>query len=146
VKKRWDIDTREIGIADGRPVEAAIRQLLEACRLPGWVTEDADAHLGVHLRRRCEGAGSPWTWIGASQGDDGVYEIELAHSATGRPMDIWRDAVALLSTIAEDSIHIRRADNQTFEAVTGMLPGAGVFATHGHTIRLRVRLAAELIG
>lgn len=138
VTRRWDNDTREVGIADGRPVEAAIRELLEACRLPGWVTEDADAHLGVHLRRRCEESGSPWTWLAAAQGTEGLYEIELAHSAT-RPMDIWRDAVALLSTIAEDSIHIRRVDDQTFEAATGMLPGDGDFASHGHTLRLRIR-------
>lgn len=72
------------------------------------------------------------------QGEDGVYVIDLAHSPR-HPSDVWRDAVALLTRIAEDSFHVRRVDDQTFDAVTGMLPGDGDFATHGHTIRLRIR-------
>ena len=135
--KRWDTDTRGTGVADGRPVEAAMRDLLDAVREPGWVTEDADAHLGIHLRQACAEPGSPWTWVRAAQGSDGVFEIYLAHSSD-RPMDVWREAVALLSRIAEQSFHVRRVDDQTFEAVTGMLPGDGDFATHGHTLRLRV--------
>lgn len=135
--KRWDTDTRGTGIADGRPVEATIRDLLDAVREPGWVTEDADAHLGERLRAACAETDSPWTWLAGNQGDDGVFEIELAHSS-GRATDVWRDGVALLSTIAEQSFHVRRVDHQTFEAVTGMLPDDGDFATHGHTLRLRV--------
>ena len=141
IKRRWDNDTREVGIASGQPLEAAIRALLEACRVAGWVTEDAEGHLGVHLRRRCEERGSPWTWVSATQGEDGVYETELEHFPA-RPLDVGRDAVRLLATIAEDSLNVRRVDDQTFEAVTGMLPGDGDFASHGHTIRLRIREAS----
>jgi hypothetical protein len=136
--RRWDIDERGVGIADAQLFGAPIRELLQATSEPGWVTEDADAHVGVHLQRACAEPGSPWTWIAATQDSRGVLEIELSHSSD-REMDVWREAVGLLSTIAEQSFHFRRVDDQTFEAVTGMLPGDGDFATHGHTIRLRVR-------
>ena len=136
--RRWDIDDRGIGIADAQEFEPPIRDLREAMRRPGWVTEDADAHLGVHLRGACAEPGSPWTCIAAAQGPDGVFDIEVAHTSD-RSMDIWREAVALLSRIAEQSFHVRRVDDQTFEAVTGMLAGEGDFATHGHTVRVRIR-------
>jgi hypothetical protein len=128
-----------MGIADAQPFAAPIRELLLATSGSGWITQDADAHLGIDLRRACAEPSSPWTWIAATQGSDGVFEIEPSHSSD-RVMDIWRDGVALLSTIAEQSFHVRRVNDQTFEAVTGMLPGDGDFASHGHTVRLRIRL------
>jgi hypothetical protein len=33
---------------------------------------------------------------------------------------------------------VRRVDRRTVECVTGMLDGDGEFASHGHTIRLRM--------
>lgn len=135
--RRWDTDDRLTGVADAGPLAADLERLLTAASRTGWVAEDADAHLGVHLRRACEAPTSPWRWVGASQGDDGIYVVELQH-ASEHAIVAWRDAVALLSTVAESSFHVRRVDARTFECVTGMLAGDGDFAAHGHTIRIAV--------
>lgn len=135
--RRWDSDTRFTGVGDATAVRAAVGALHEICSRPGWVAEDADVHLGLHLRRACAQEGSPWRWLGGEQQSDGTYVVDLAH----RSDDLhaaYRNAVALLATIAENSVAVRRVDRSTVEAVTGMLPGDGDFAAHGHTVRLRI--------
>jgi len=136
-RRRWDIDERFVGVADAAPAVPALERLLSACRTPGWVTEDADAHVGVHLRRACDAAGSAFRWLGAEQTDDGVLVVRLA--TTLGPHDTFRAAVALLAVVAESAFAVRRSGPWTVECVTGMLDHDGEFATHGHTVRLEIR-------
>jgi len=135
--RRWDVDERFTGVADAAPAVPALEELLAACREPGWVTEDADAHLGVHLRRECDADGAPFRWLGATQGADGVLAVRLA-TTLGRH-DAYRRAVALLAVVAESAFAVRRTGPWSLECVTGMLAGDGEFATHGHTVRLELR-------
>jgi hypothetical protein len=135
--RRWDSDTRFVGIADAHPIAGDVRRLAAACTQPGWITEEADTYVGFPLRDACDLPGSPWHWIAASQRSDGTYVVDLDHTdATSG--EIWEDALQLLSAVAEDSFHVRRVDDHTVECITGMLPGDGSFAPHGHTVRLRI--------
>src|SRR4051794_12106243 len=132
---RWDTDERHVGVADAGVAVEGLRRLLEMCGTDGWVTEDADAHLGGHLRELAPTAG--FRWVGARQGDDGVFVVDVA--TTAQPHEAYRRGVALLAAVAESSFAVRRLDAWTLDCVTGMLPGDGEFATHGHTVRLRIR-------
>jgi hypothetical protein len=136
-RRRWDVDERYVGVADASPAVPALERLLAACRTPGWVTEDADAHLGVHLRRACAAEGSAFRWLDAEQTVDGVLVVRLA--STLGPHDTFRGAVALLAVVAESAFAVRRTGPWTVECVTGMLDHDGEFATHGHTVRLEIR-------
>lgn len=71
-QRRWDTDKRLTGIADAAQLATDIDRLLRAAEHPGWVAEDADAHLGEQLRQACTDAGSPWRWLRAAQAADGV--------------------------------------------------------------------------
>jgi hypothetical protein len=135
-RRRWDVDRRFTGVADAAPAVRTLERLLEACRAPGWVTEDAHEHLGVHLRRECEAPGAPFRWLGDRQDDDGVLVVRLG-TVLGRHA-AYRAAVALLAVVAESAFAVRRDGPWTVECVTGMLPGDGEFATHGHTVRLEI--------
>ena len=138
-RRRWDTDERFAGVADAGTVAESLERLLEACRRPRWVTEDAGAHLGGHLETAAPGLG--FTWAGGAQGADGVYTAELV---TGLPEhQAYRRAVALLAVVAESSFAVRRVDRRTVECVTGMLEGDGEFAAHGHTVRLHIRPEGE---
>jgi hypothetical protein len=137
-RRRWDVDERFVGVADAGFVTEEIRRLLEATSSPAWVTEDAEAHIGVHLKQVCDEPTSPWHWISGRQDTHGVLVVELEHITTGE-WDSWRDAVALLGQVAESSFFVRRLEHGTYACVTGMLDGDGEFATHGHTVLLHVR-------
>jgi hypothetical protein len=50
-----------------------------------------------------------------------------------------RDRVA--SAVAEPAFFVRRSEPRTVDCVTGMLDGDHEFASHGHTMRLRIALA-----
>jgi hypothetical protein len=138
LRPRWDVDTRYEGIADASAMVADVERLLDAMRRPNWVTEDPDAHLLPHLERACVADGSPWTLIEDRLEADGVYVVELRHAAPDSS-DVGRDAVRLLSVIAEHVFSVRTVDAVTYDCVTGMLDGDGEFASHGHLIRLLVR-------
>ncbi len=59
---------------------------------------------------------------------------------TAGARDVRVAAIAFIATVAETTtaIHERNdAGAAVFEVVTGTLPG-GSFATHGHTLRMRV--------
>jgi GNAT superfamily N-acetyltransferase len=140
--RRWDTDSRGVGVGDAAGQLGALDRLREACARPGWVAEDADAHLGPHLRRECAAPGSPWRWLGAEQAADGAYVVDLVHvRPASRPDGVggrYRDAVALLAAVAENSFAVRRVGTDAVECVTGVLDGDGDFAAHGHVLRLRL--------
>ncbi|MCI0685872.1 MAG: hypothetical protein L0Y54_01340 [Sporichthyaceae bacterium] len=137
-KPRWDIDTRGIGIASASGYLPAVQRLAEHMGRPGWVTEDADAHLLPHLLEACALETSPIRINAYRLLEDGTLELDCADT-TGRDYGHqFRAVVALLAVIAESSFHVRRVDDTTIECVTGMLDGDGEFASHGHVIRLRL--------
>ena len=49
-RRRWDIDERFVGVADATSSAPDIERLLVQTTEAGWITEDAEAHLGWHLR------------------------------------------------------------------------------------------------
>jgi hypothetical protein len=135
---RWDIDERGTGIADAAPMAGDVRRLLDHMGRGGWVTEEAHAHLGRHLRACCAEEDAEFRWLSEAQGEDGVYVVELAPVDELEGVDRVRAAIRLLACVAEASFHVREVDPATIDCVTGQLDGDGVFATHGHTIRLRL--------
>lgn len=146
---RWDSDERGRGIGTARALVPGASELVAALQQEGWVAEQPEAHLLPHLRRVLEG--SLLELESAQSEPDGTYALELRWR--GDPSDLRdiRAAVyALLGSIAESASYIRqRRDGATdvdgphdgdviFEVATGMLPPDTHFATHGHTLRLRV--------
>jgi hypothetical protein len=128
-----------MGAADARGAVVPLVRLVEACLRPGWVTEDPGTYIGLALRHQCETVDCPWRWVGEGQDEDGTYVVDVEH-VPASDHQLWEDAICLLSAVAEDSFHVRRVDRHTVECVTGVLDGDGKFASHGHTIRLRMDL------
>jgi hypothetical protein len=122
-RRRWDGDERFRGVADAGGATADVDRLLAQTREPGWVTEDPD----LHLAPSCLPAA-------ASLGLDIVVAGRIA-------------AYGLVGAIAESSTHIREYRNEdgsviVLEALTGVLPGDGPFASHGHQVRVRLLTSA----
>ncbi|NRQ40610.1 hypothetical protein HII36_53705 [Nonomuraea sp. NN258] len=135
--RRWDIDERHTGIADGTAMLPEVERLAEVMRTDGWVTEDPDAHLLPHLR--CEPG---WEVLAERLLDDGVYEVRArrtAEAAEAADVKVHRAAIRLLSAIAEPSFLVRRTGDDTFDCVTGVMPGDPPgYRSHGHLVRLIV--------
>jgi hypothetical protein len=137
--RRWDIDERFVGVADASSTSPDIERLLEQSREPGWITEDAEAHLGSHL---ISAAGPLGLVVRRLEVIDAVLEIDVA--AAGH--DDWRAtriaAFALIGAVAEGSTHVREVspgrEGLDLSVLTGVLPGDSTFATHGHLLRIRV--------
>ncbi|WP_433218213.1 hypothetical protein [Microtetraspora malaysiensis] len=135
--RRWDTDERLTGIADGSAMDPEIRQLLECMNRDGWVTEDPEAHLLPHLRRAC---GSEWLLTGQRLLPDGVYEVTVSLAGDQEGVRIHRDAIRLLSAVAESAFFVRQRGPGVFDCVTGVLDGdSPEFKSHGHLIRLIVK-------
>ena len=134
VDRRWDTDERGTGVRDAAAFAQPVRDLLDTLGRDGWVAEDPDAHLLPHLEAATAEAGrsiSSWANV------DGVLEIVLRvrdeESRGARRAAAYR----LVASIAEASTHVRELEPGVFEVLTGMLPGDGSFATHGHVVRIR---------
>ena len=109
---------------------------------PDWVTEDPELHLLPHIERLCEER----SWqIDRSEVVDAVLEVEITAAAS--PTTTPRSAAfTVLGTFAEASTHVVETSADVGRdvellATTGMLEGDGFFAAHGHTVRIRVRVA-----
>ncbi len=75
---------------------------------------------------------------------DATYELRLRWAGAGDPdLGAVRAAIfAIIASVAESTtlVHERREPEELiFEVVTGTLAGEGPFASHGHTLRLRIR-------
>ncbi len=143
--RRWDIDARGHGIADGRWIEPAVRRFLDALAEPGWVAEEPDVHLLPHLVRACDVADSPWRLRGAALRDDGVYVVDLAWGAESEQglglRRLRAEALALLGAVVECALFVRELKTDAaieFRAATGVLDGDSPFKGHGHLLLLRV--------
>jgi hypothetical protein len=140
--KRWDTDQRGRGVGDARARLPAIQQLADLAGSPDWVTEDPEAHLLSKLRSRTEVTDLRITAVRVES--DGTLDIEmhLVNKLTRRELRqvVW----SILGGVAELSTHVRETqvgESVRFDVVTGIAPGDGRFATHGHTLRLNVQQA-----
>jgi hypothetical protein len=132
--RRWDTDTRGVGVGDASVALPAVERLATAMTTDGWVAEEPEAHLLPQLEA---GAATVGVTMNRTASSNGAFEIELARDGrTGAEMRMV--TLALVSTIAEASTHVRQSAEAEFEVVTGMLPGdSPVFAPHGHVLRFR---------
>jgi hypothetical protein len=130
--RRWDTDERRHGIASGAPLLPHVQRLAEHLRRDGWIAEQPEAHLLPHLRD-----GSAFQITGEHLRDDGVYEVALDLVSDAKGVNVLREAIRLLSAIAEPGFFVRQVDENTIDCATGVFDGDPPgFASHGHLIRL----------
>jgi hypothetical protein len=141
-RPRWDPDPRRIGIGDASamlPTLDALRaQVIEA----GWVAEEPEHHLLSHLTAAAASTGR-LRIVRAVSDESGRYDVDLAwtHDSDPDARGVRPALFALVGAIAETATAISEAPGargRELEVVTGTLPPATPFASHGHTLRLRV--------
>jgi len=150
---RWDGDFQGQGIADATRLVHGASELLEAMGRREWVAEAPEAHLLPHLEAWCERPESPFRLQRTMTEPDGCFEVALEWQGEGGGVREVRAACfALLGQIAESGTYVRQrlppgsidvdlggaGQEAVFEVATGMLDPDTPFASHGHTIRLRV--------
>ena len=153
--RRWDTDEHGTGVADATAELPRIAALRAHAGRTSWVAEEPEAHLWPHLDRAIRTPGSPWrsaTWLIDADGRL-VVDLEYVADDADRPLAAVRaDAFALVGHVAETSSFIRVAEmaetNGTaassgppvvlVDVVTGLLDDETSFASHGHTLRLRI--------
>jgi hypothetical protein len=139
---RWDQDDRRIGVGDARGHLDDLDALRHAAEQAGWVAEMPEAHFLPHLVRHAT-EGSCWVIDSTETKPDGTFEVDARWIG---PPDADRRTVrtaahGLIGAVAEATTAIhegRGPDGPVFDVVTGTLPGQTEFASHGHTLRLRV--------
>jgi hypothetical protein len=139
---RWDPDESGIGIGTARAHLVRLDALRAAAAEEGWVSEEPEAHLLPHIRRHV-GDGTRWAIDGTATEPDGTFVVDLrwVGAADAGPGAIRAAAYALIGVIAEGTTaiaEVRESEGVTFEVVTGMLADQTHFASHGHTLRLRI--------
>jgi len=143
-RPRWDPDERGIGVADAREHLATLDALRAAADEDGWVAEEPEKHLLPHLVEFAR-TGPDLGIESATAAADGSYEIVTRWVGPPDPdrRTVRAAAFSLIGVVAEVStaVHETRGpdDEAVFEVITGLLPGDTGFASHGHTVRLRVR-------
>jgi hypothetical protein len=108
---------------------------------PHWVTEDADAHLLPHLRRMCERGDVPLELQDSRVEEDGTLVVDCRLEGEWNGSKAGVAAFALLGRIAEPGTFVEKRewdDRLELDVVTGVVSDEGRYATHGHTVRLRV--------
>ncbi len=141
VNQRWDTDDRFTGVADARAFASAADDLAELARRDGWVAEEPELHLVPHLRAASR---TGLRLIETSVGSDGVLNVLAEPAGEAGRRAIRQQAWVLIGTIAETLSSVREhrdGDEVIFDVVTGE-PDGGRFASHGHAMRLTVRLPA----
>ena len=137
-RRRWDIDERFVGVADARVTSEDVDRLLAMTAVPGWVTEDALAHLGPS----CTAAAALLDIeIVRMEVVDHVLEVDIRPPEGAEVRAPRIVAYGLIGSFAEPSTHVREmrdGDVVVLEVVTGVLPGDNAFATHGHLARIRL--------
>ena len=139
---RWDPDERGIGVADARAHLARLDALRAAAAEDGWIAEEPEAHLLPHIRRHVEEDGQ-LAIDGTATEPDGTFVVDLRWTgpADADRVTIRVAAYGLIGSVAEGISAIAEVREPTFlvfEVVTGMLAGESAFASHGHTLRLRI--------
>ena len=136
-RRRWDTDERFSGVAGASGFAAAVDELAALARRPGWVAEEPEAHLVPHLSEAETGL----RVLDCTVAADGALDVTARRAAGASQRDVRRQAWALIGAVAELAASVRErrdGDAVVFDVITGVPDGAGAFASHGHTIRLRV--------
>ena len=139
-RRRWDTDDRFTGVADATAFAPAVEELARLARRPGWVAEEPEVHLVPHLRRA---AVAGLRVLGCTTGDDGILLVAAEHEAAASVGDVRRLAWQLIGSFAEPAASVwerRDGDAIVFDIVTGV-PDGGRFASHGHSVQLRISAA-----
>jgi hypothetical protein len=137
--RRWDTDARGHGVADATALSRWVDELRELVTTADWVAEEPEVHLLPHVQRLV--ATERGVAITATRVSGGVLELDVQLDEPTSAGGVRETAYRLVSAIAESVTFVRQADDHevaTFEVVTGM-PVGTAFATHGHTIRIRIR-------
>jgi hypothetical protein len=138
--RRWDADERLIGVGDAGGFAVGADELAVLARRGGWVAEEPEVHLVPHLLAAQQaGLGVAETGVG----DDGVLTVVVEPTGEAGRRGIRQQAWVLIGAVAETLSSVREyrdGDHVIFDVVTGE-PDGGRFASHGHTMRLIVRLA-----
>jgi hypothetical protein len=144
VRARWDEDPRGQGVADAEAFAPGVEELVVAMREPNWVAEEPEAHLQPHLEAACADSNSPLALESTRVDEDGSLVLELRWKGAANDKQGARSAAfALIGSVAESASYVREGvedDVATYDVVTGMLQPDTRFASHGHVLRLRVRL------
>ena len=139
--RRWDTDERLTGVGDASEYASAADDLAVLARRDGWVAEEPEAHLVPHL---LAGQVVGLRVTETSVGNDGVLTVAVEPTGEAGRRGIRQQAWVLIGTVAETLSSVREyrdGDDVIFDVVTGE-PDGGRFASHGHVLRLIVRLAA----
>lgn len=151
--RRWEGDERGSGAADATWLVHGASELLEAMARPEWVAEEPEAHLLPRLEAWCDREDSPFRLLRTMTAPNGCFEVALDWLGEKADMAAVRSACfALTGAIAESATYLRQrlpagsvdvdhgviGQEVLFEAVTGMLGPDTPFASHGHSLRLRV--------
>lgn len=126
-------------MASARQNLPAIEQLAELAGASDWVAEDPEAHLLPGLRERIEISGL--SLDSAEVEPDGVLRVRLSSTTKLSRREVRQSVWSVLGGVAELATLVREwaiGDVIRFEVVTGIPPGEGRFATHGHTLRIEV--------
>jgi hypothetical protein len=138
--RRWDTDTRGVGVGDAQRWRPTVDLLRELTERAGWIAEEPELHLQPHL----DAAAAPILRIaGTSVEPSGelIVDLEWIGSTVADRRAIRTALFALVGAIAETVTVVLEppaSQGRELEVVTGVLPSDGGFATHGHTVRLRV--------
>jgi len=142
---RWDGDERGEGVADAAAFAGGAVELVEAMGRPNWVSEEPEVHLFPHIEQACRML--PFEIVEARPAADGSFDLRLRWTDQEWRVGLVRAAVfALVGSFAEVATYARQhrimatetgAETLLFEIVTGILDD-GLFAPHGHTVRITV--------
>ena len=141
MQARWEGDERGHGTAEASAFADGVRELADLATTPNWVAEDPERHLLPRIREACGADGSFFVLLGTATAEDGTLVIDLRErQVSGSAGLIRANAYTLLGEIAESASYIRqRQDPLRFEVVTGTPGSDARFATHGHSLILRIR-------
>src|SRR5689334_12999396 len=116
--RRWDTDERQYGIASGAALLPQAQPLVEHLRRDGWIAEQPEAHLLPHLHE-----GPAFQITGEHLREDGVYEVSLDLVSDAKGVGVLREAIRLLSAVAEPGFFVRQVDENTIDCATGVFDG-----------------------
>ena len=148
-ERRWDIDERGEGVGDAGAEARRIDHLRAHAELPGWVTEEPEAHLWPHLERAIQAPGSPWVSADHSIDRDGRLIVDLVHARVEGDRTragLQADVLHLVGLVIEGATFVEIEergldDTLVLDIVTGMLDDQTPFTAHGHTLRFRATTA-----
>lgn len=138
-QRRWDTDERLRGVADASAMLPHVDALRDLVTMPDWIAEDPEAHLLPHVERLI--ADEPGVTLIATRVVSGALELDLSVGSETSRGNVRALAYRVVAAVAEGLTLVGQvgdAADPTFEVVTGM-PRGTTFATHGHTLRIRIR-------